>query len=68
MSEPLELDRYGVPAAEQEEVWRQVRLIGMLVGYLEEAVRRGDLVLITRYADMIKPAYDKLSGALDRQR
>jgi hypothetical protein len=62
--EPLELDQYGVPAAQQEEVWRQVRTVGMLIGYLDEALQRGDRALIVRAAGMLTPAYDKVAAAL----
>ena len=64
MSEPLDLDRYGVPAGRQEETWRQVRTLGMLMGYLEEAIRRGDRTLMLRSAAMLPPAYEKLAAAL----
>lgn len=63
-SEPLDLGRYGVPADKQEEAWRQVRTLGMLMGYLDEAIKRGDRSLMLRSADMLKPAYDKLATAL----
>jgi hypothetical protein len=61
---PLELDRYGVPANQQEEVWRQVRTVGMLIGYLDEALQRGDRALIVRAAGMLTPAYEKVAAAL----
>lgn len=64
LSEPLDLDRYGVPADKQDEVWRQVRLLGMLVGYLDEAIPRGNYPLILRTAAMLKPAYANLSASL----
>lgn len=64
LSEPLDLGRYGVPADKQEETWSQVRMLGMLVGYLDEAVKRGDRALALRAAGMLKPAYDKLAGSL----
>ena len=63
-SEPLDLDRYGVLADRQEETWRQVRLLGMIVGYLDEGAKRGDLTLIARAAGMLKPTHEKLSAAL----
>ena len=64
VSEPLDLDRYGVPAGRQEETWRQVRTLGMLMGYLEEAIRRGDRTLMLRSAAMLPPAYEKLAAEL----
>lgn len=64
VSEPLDLERYGVPADKQEETWRQVRTIGLLMGYLEEATKRGDRALMLRSAAMLKPAYEKLAAAL----
>lgn len=64
MSEPLDLDRYGVPTERHEETWRQVRMLGMLVGYLDEAIKRGDRTLMLRSVDMLKPAHEKLCAAL----
>lgn len=64
LSEPLDLGRYGVPADKQDEVWRQVRLLGMLVGYLDEAIQRGNYPLILRTAEMLKPAYANLMASL----
>lgn len=64
LSEPLDLDRYGVPADKQDEVWRQVRLLGMLVGYLDEAIPRGNHPLILRAAAMMRPAYESLAASL----
>lgn len=64
VSEPLDLDRHGVPAAQQEEVWRKVRLMGMLMGYLEEATKRHDRALMLRAAGMLEAAYAPLATAL----
>lgn len=64
LSEPLDLDAYGVPADRHEETWRQVRTLGLLVGYLDEAVRRGDRALMLRAAKMLPDAYGKVASAL----
>lgn len=61
VGEPLELDRYGIGADRQEAAWRQVRMMGMLVGYLDEAVKRGDRALMLRAAGMLTAAYDNLA-------
>ena len=64
VAEPLDLDRHGVPTAKQEEVWRQVRLMGMLMGYLDEATKRHDRALMLRAAGMLESAYAPLATAL----
>lgn len=64
VGEPLDLGRYGVATAAQEEAWRQVRMVGMLVGYLDEAVRRRDRALMLRAAGMLAPAYERLAATL----
>lgn len=64
LSEPLDLDAYGVPAERYEETWRQVRTLGLLVGYIDEAVRRGDRALMLRAAKMLPDAYGKVASAL----
>lgn len=63
-SETMDMDKYAIPADRQEETWRQVRMMGMLVGYLDEAVKRGDRSLMLRAAGMLKPAYEKLAASL----
>ena len=55
---------WAARAGRQEETWRQVRTLGMLMGYLEEAIRRGDRTLMLRSAAMLPPAYEKLAAAL----
>lgn len=64
LSETLDLGRYGVPAERQDETWHQIRLVGMVVGYLEEGAGRGDRGLVLRAAGMLKPAYEKLAASL----
>ena len=64
-AKPLDLDQYGVPADQQEEVWRQVRTMGMLVGYIDEAVQRGDRATVLLSAKLLAPAYQKVSAALN---
>lgn len=63
-SEPMDMEAYGIPAERQEEAWREVRMVGMLVGYLDEAVKRGDRALMLRAAGLLQPAYDKLAARL----
>lgn len=62
--EQMDMDRYGIPAERQEDAWREIRMMGMLVGYLEEAVKRGDRALMLRAAGLLRPAYDKLAARL----
>ncbi|MDK9725194.1 MAG: hypothetical protein OEL88_09895 [Sterolibacteriaceae bacterium MAG5] len=62
--EPMDMEAYGIPAERQEEAWREVRMMGMLVGYLDEAVKRGDRTLMLRAAGLLQPAYDKLAARL----
>lgn len=64
MSEPLDLGRYGVAAERQEEAWRQVRMLGMLLGYIDQAVKRSDRALMLRSANLLAPAYEKLAATL----
>ena len=64
VSEPLDLDHYGVASDRQEEVWRQVRTLGMLMGYMDEAIKRGDRALMLGSADMLQSAYTKLAAGL----
>lgn len=63
-AEPLDLGRYGVPAEQQEETWRQVRTLGLLIGYLDQALKRGDWGLMSRAASLMPEAYAKVSAAL----
>lgn len=63
-AEPLDLGRYGVPAEQQEETWRQVRTLGLLIGYLDQARKRGDWTLMSRAASLLPEAYGKVSSAL----
>lgn len=63
-SEQMDMERYGIPAERQEDAWREIRMMGMLVGYLEEAVSRGDRALMLRAAGLLQPAYDKLAARL----
>ena len=67
MSEPLDLADYGVAEAEQEDIRRQVRMLGLLVGYLDEAVRRGDRALALRAANLLDAPYRKVAQALGAQ-
>ncbi len=62
-AQPLDLDAYGIPADQQEEVWRQLRTVGLMVEYLDEGARRGDLALIRRATGLVGPAYDKVAAA-----
>ncbi len=64
-SEPLDLDQYDVPEDQQDEVWRQVRKLGLLVNYLDEALARGDRALVLRSAAMLKPPYSAVAAALN---
>jgi len=63
-SETLDLARYGVPAERHEEIWRQIRMLGLIVGYLEEGAKRGDRALVLRAAGMLEPAYEKLAASM----
>jgi hypothetical protein len=63
-AEPLDLDKFAVPADQQEEVWRQVRKVSLLIGYLDEALARGDRTLALRCAEMLAPAYAAVAAAL----
>lgn len=60
----LELDKYGVPADRQEDVWRQVRLMAMLVNYLDEGVKSGNRGLLLRATQLMPDAYEKLAVSL----
>ena len=64
MSEPLDWDRYGIAADRQEEAWRRLRLLGMLIGYMDEAAKRGDRALMLRAAGMLPDAYQQLAAML----
>ena len=66
-AEPLDLAQYGVPADQQEEVWRQLRTLGLMVNYLDEALQRGDRTVIARIVGMLTPAYDKVTAALGKR-
>lgn len=63
-AQELDMAKYGVPADQQEEVWRQVRTVGMLMGYLDDAVKRGNLTLTRQSLDMLAPTYEKLVVSL----
>lgn len=63
-AEKLDLAQYGVPAAEQEAVWRQLRTAGLMFGYLDEGVQKRDRILIVRSAAALAPAYAKVAAAL----
>lgn len=63
-AKPLDLDEYDVPEESKDEVWRQVRTLGLVVGYMDEAVRRGDRATILTCASLLTPAYEKVSAAL----
>jgi hypothetical protein len=65
LGEPFDLDRYGVPSERQPEVWRQVRMLALLIHYLDEAVRRGNHALVQRAADMLPRTYADLRKALE---
>ncbi|HZV53623.1 MAG TPA: hypothetical protein VFF82_01685 [Rhodocyclaceae bacterium] len=60
----LDLGQYGVPVDRQEDVWRQVRTMSMLVGYMDEAIKRGNRGLMLRSAELLTPAYEKLAASL----
>ncbi len=60
----LELDKYGVPADRQEDVWRQVRLMAMLMNYLDEGVKSGNRGLLLRATQLMPDAYEKLAISL----
>jgi hypothetical protein len=64
LAEPLDLNDYGVPVEQQDETWRQVRMLGLLVGYLDEAVKRGDRALMLRAAKLLPDAYGKVAASL----
>jgi hypothetical protein len=63
-SQELDMAKYGVPADQQEEVWRQVRTVGMLMGYLDQAVKRSNLTLTRQSLDLLVPTYEKLVVSL----
>jgi hypothetical protein len=60
----LELDKYGVPTDRQEEVWRQVRMMAMLMNYLDEGVKSSNRGLLLRAAQLMPEAYEKLAISL----
>lgn len=64
-AQTLDLDRYGIPADRQAEVWREVRMMGMLMRYMDEATQRGNVSLMRQSAGLLAPAYEKLAGLLD---
>ena len=64
MADALEVDTYGVPAAQHDEARRNVRLLDMLVGYIGDANRRGDHGLVLRVAARMPEPYDKLTKIL----
>lgn len=64
-TQTLDLDQYGIPADRQAEVWREVRMMGMLMGYMDEATKRGNRALMLQSANHLMPTYEKLSAYLD---
>lgn len=64
MADALDVERYGVPAAQHDEVRRTVRLMDMLVGYAGDAWKRGDHGLVLRAAERLPEPYAKLAAAL----
>lgn len=66
-AEQLDLNQYGVPPDQQDEAWRQVRTLGLLISYLDDALQRGDRAVIARIVGMLTPAYDKVSAILGKR-
>ena len=64
MTDALDVDSYGIAAAQQEEVRRNVRLLDMLVGYMGDAHKRGDRGLVLRAVERMPEPYGKLNAAL----
>lgn len=60
----LDLDKYGVPTDRQDEVWRHVRLMAMLMNYLDEGVKSSNRGLLLRAAQLMPEAYEKLAISL----
>jgi len=65
MTDALDVERYGIPAAEHDEVRRTVRLMDMLVGYAADAWKRGDHGLVLRAAGRLPEPYARLAATLD---
>lgn len=64
MTDALDVESYGIAAAQQEEVRRNVRLLDMLVGYMGDAQKRGDHGLVLRVVERMSEPYGKLVAAL----
>lgn len=64
MSEAIDLERYGVAAAQQDETRRNVRLLDMLLTHVGDAQKRGDRSLILRAAERMPEPYGKLSASV----
>ncbi len=62
-AQAIDLNQHGIPADDQDEVWRELRKVGLLVEYLDQGATRSDRALILRSAGMLKPAYDKVAAA-----
>lgn len=64
MTDSLDVERYGIAEARQDEFRRNVRLLDMLVGYMGDAHRRGDQGLVLRAVGRMPEPYGKLVEAL----
>jgi hypothetical protein len=64
MSEAIDLERYGVAAADHEEMRRHVRLLDMLLTHMGDARKRGDRSLVLRAAERMPEPYGKLTANL----
>jgi hypothetical protein len=60
----LDLDKYNIPADRQDEVRRQMRLMAMLMSYLDEGVKKNNRGLLLRTAEVLPEAYEKLATSV----
>lgn len=64
MSEAIDLERHRVPADQQDETRRTVRLLDMLLTHIGDARKRGDRSLVLRAAERMPEPYGKLAATL----
>lgn len=64
MSEPIDLERYRIPADQHDDVRRQVRLLDMLLSHMGDAHKRGERVLVLRTVQRMPEPYNKLAATL----
>jgi hypothetical protein len=60
----LDLDKYGIPADRQDDIRRQMRMMAMLMNYLDEGVKKSSRGLLLRAAELMPEAYEKLATSL----